>query len=227
MKYFIPTLTAILFNTSTLLAQTFTGSFDMITMHNYPHGNERIDTISYFFGSEKTALIIYGKRKDPDLRMVFSPGDSTITSLFEMNGRKGGFILPMDEKHWPGMKYALRPQGSGPNKTLRYTGKESVLEGFDCKEILADNGKYSARMMISEDVELSMTSIFSYQSVGAGKSEDESKMFDEFGVQDLVLELNLESKEEKGNVIIRLQNFKEDVPDKILSTEGYSLTKID
>lgn len=69
----------------------------MVTTRNFPNGSQRIDTISYFFGKDKTALIIYGKRKDPDMRMVFNPKELSITNLFEMNGKKSGYILPMDD----------------------------------------------------------------------------------------------------------------------------------
>lgn len=227
MKSIPSLLIAILLSVPTLSAQNFTGSFDLLTTHHYPNGNTRHDTISYFFGKEKTAVIVYGKRKDPDMRMVFSPKDSTITCLFEMNGRKGGYILPMDDKHWPGMQYALRPFDSGPRKELEYTGKKKVVEGFSCKEVLAENGKYSAKMMLAEDMKLSMSSVFSYQSVGAGKSQDESDLFDKFGVQELPLVLDLTSKEGKANVTIRLVNFNESVNDAVFSTDGHSLSKVE
>jgi len=227
MKPVLSFLFAFFLTTSTLTAQTFTGSFDLITTQHYPNGNVRSDTIAYFFGKEKTAIIIYGRRRDPDMRLVFSPKDSTITSLFEMNGRKGGFILPMDEKHWPGMQYALRPFGNGPRKKLNYTGNNTILEGYLCREVLAENEEYSAKIMLAEDIKLSMSSVFSYQSVGAGKSQDESDLFDKFGIQELPLELNLKSKEGKAKVIIRLVNFNESIPDTIFSTKGHSLSKVD
>ena len=211
----------------TLSAQTFTGSFDLVATHYYPNGNERSDTISYYFGKEKTAIIIHAKRRNPDMRMVFNPKDSTITSLFEINGKKGGFILPMDNKHWPGMQYALRPFGSGPRKKLNYTGNKTEIEGYSCRELLAENEEYSAKIMLAEDIKLSMSSVFAYQSVGAGKAQDESGLFDKFGIQELPLELNLKSKEEKAHVIIRLVNFNKSVPDTIFSTEGHSLNKVD
>ena len=227
MKTGVFLLFAIYLIVPALNAQTFTGSFDLVVNHYYPNGNERIDTISYFFGKDKTAIIIYGKRRDPDMRMVFSPKDSTITNLFEMNGKKTGYILPMDEKHWPGMQYALRPYNAGPRKKLNYTGNETTLEGYHCREVLADNGKYFATIMLAEDIKLSMSSVFSYQSVGAGKSQDESGLFDKFGVQELPLELNLKSKEEKANVIIRVVNFNKAFPDTIFSTESHSLSKVE
>ncbi len=227
MKTVLSLLFSIYLIGPSLDAQTYTGSFDLVVTHYYPNGNERSDTISYYFGKDKTAIIIYGRRRDPDMRMVFSPKDSTITSLFEMNGRKGGFILPMDDKHWPGMQYALRPFGTRPRKKLNYTGNKTELEGYLCREVLAENGEYSAKIMLAEDIKLSMSSVFSYQSVGAGKSQDESDLFDKFGIQELPLELNLISKEEKANLIIRLVNFNESIPDTIFSTKGHSLSKVD
>lgn len=226
MKIILSLLFAIFLTLPTLTAQNFTGSFDLIATHHYLNGNIRSDTISYFFGKEKTAIIIYGRRRDPDMRMVFSPKDSTITSLFEINGRKGGYILPMDDKHWPGMQYALRPMGTGPRKKLNYTGKKTELEGYPCREVLAENGAYSAKIMLADDIKLSMTSVFGFQSVGAGKSQDESDLFDKFGIQELPLELHLKSKEKKANVIIRLVNFNEYIPDSIFSTDGHSLSKM-
>ena len=227
MKTVLSLLIGVYFIIPGIDAQTFFGSFDLVVTHYYPNGNERCDTISYFFGREKTAIIMYGRRRDPDMRMVFSPKDSTITSLFEMNGRKGGYILRMDDKHWPGMQYALRPIGAGPRKKLNYTGNETVLRGYLCREVLAENGEYSAKIMVAEDINLSMSSVFSYQSVGAGKSQDESELFDKFGIQELPLELDLKSKKGKANVLIRVVNFKESVSDTIFSTQGYSLSKVD
>lgn len=209
-----------------LNAQTFTGSFDLVVRHHYPNGNERNDTISYFLGKDKSALVIYGKRRDPDMRMVFNKQDSTITNLFEMNGKKGGYILPMDNKHWPGMQYALRPFNSGPRKKLNYTGNETTLEGYHCREVMAEIEEYAATMMLAEDIKLSMSSVFSYQSVGAGKSQDESNLFDKFGIQELPLLLTLKSKKGKADVVIRVINIKDTIPNTVFSTAGYTLSSL-
>ncbi|GAB2992284.1 hypothetical protein [uncultured Cyclobacterium sp.] len=227
MKTVLSLLFAIFLIPTLLNAQTFTGSFDLVVRHHYPNGNERNDTISYFLGKEKSAMIIYGKRRDPDMRMVFNKQDSTITNLFEMNGKKGGYILPMNEKHWPGMQYALRPFNSGPRKKLNYTGKETTLEGYHCREVKAEIEEYAATMMLAEDIKLSMSSVFSYQSVGAGKSQDESNLFDKFGVQELPLLLNLKSKEGKADVVIRVVNIKKTIPDTVLSTAGHTLNSVE
>jgi hypothetical protein len=212
---------------STLDAQTFTGSFDLIATQNYPNNNTRNDTISYFFGDNKTAIFIYGRRTDTDMRMVFNPADNTITSLFELNGKKGGFILPMNEEYWPGLPQSLRPFGAGPRKELNYTGKKDKIEGFDCREILAENDDYNAELWVAEDIPLSMTHVLSYQSVGKGKSKKEIELFDQMGVEGLPLKMFLKSKTGKADVTVRLINFKESVDDNIFSTEGHTLSKVE
>lgn len=212
---------------STLTAQTFTGSFDLIATQNYPNNNVRNDTISYFFGDNKTAILIYGRRTDTDMRMVFNPADNTITSLFELNGKKGGFILPMNEEYWPGLPQSLRPSGAGPRKELSYTGKKDKIEGFDCREILAENDDYNAELWVAEDIPLSMTHVLSYQSVGKGKSKKEIELFDQMGVEGLPLKMFLKSKTGKADVTIRLINFKDSVDDNIFSTDGHTLSKVE
>lgn len=219
---FIPFLTI-----GSLTAQTFVGSFDLVATQQYPNGNVRNDTIGYYFGSEKTAIRMFGRGNDSDMRMVFSPSDSTITTLFEINGKKGGFILPMDEAHWPGMPQAFRAYGIGPRTALNYTGEAQKIEGFTCREVVAENEDYTARLWLAEDIQLSMTHVLSYQSVGKGKSKREIELFEQFGVEGLPLILFLESKTDKADVTIRLINFSETLEELIFSTEGHSLTKVD
>lgn len=214
-------------SSSTLSAQTFTGSFDLVATQQYPNGNERSDTISYYFGGNMTAILIYGRRNDPDMRMVFNQKDTTITSLYEMNGKKGGFILPMDELHWPGMPQAFRPIDTRASSALNFTRKEKTIEGYNCKEVLAENDDYSATLWIAEDIPLSMTHVLSYQSVGKGKSNKETELFDQFGIDGLPLEMILKSKKEKADVTMHLVNFKEPVDEAIFSTEGHSLSKVE
>ena len=212
---------------SKLIAQTFIGSFNLVSTQNYPNGSSRNDTIGYYFGKEKTAILIFGRRNDPDMRMVFSPMDTTITSLFEINGKKGGFILPMDEEHWPGMLQALRPFGVGLHAGLNYTGEEKDIEGFVCKEVLAENEDYTAKMWLAEDIPLSMTKVLSYQSVGKGKSKKEIELFDQLGVEGLTLELFLKSKKGKADVTLHLIDFSEAFDDSIFSDIGHTLSKIE
>jgi hypothetical protein len=130
----------------------------------------------------------------------------------------------MDEQHWPGMPHALRDFGTGPRTEQKYTGKVKEIEGHPCREVTAESDAYSARMWVAEDIPLSMTRVLSYQSVGKGKSKQEAELFDQFGVEGLPLELLLESKEEKADVIIRLENISDTVDDAIFSTEGHTLT---
>lgn len=207
--------------------QKFKGSFDLVAEQNYTNGNIRRDTISYYFGDEKTAILIYGKRNDQDMRMVFNPADKTITSLFEMNEKKGGFILPMDEEHWPGISQSHYFQNSGNSKEFNYTGNEKVIENYKCREVIAESDDYNATLWIAEDIPLSMTCVLSYQSVGKGKSKQEIELFNRLGVDRLPLELFLKSKKGKADVIIRLINLKETIDDSVFSTQGHFLSKVE
>jgi hypothetical protein len=227
MKIYFKILFAILLISSFTTAQEFQGSFDLIAAQFYPNGNERSDTVSYYFGIEKTAMIIHAQRNQPDLRMIFNQQDSTIINLFEMNGKKRGYILPMDEEHWPGMPHALRSFGTGPRTELNYTGEEKEIGGYQCRGVTAESEYYSALMWVSEDIPLSMTRVLSYQSVGKGKSKKEIEMFDEFGIEGLPLEMNLTSKKGKADVIIRVVNIKETFDENVFSTEGHELSKVE
>tara|TARA_R110002020_G_scaffold214542_8_gene421605 strand:+ start:1238 stop:1924 length:687 start_codon:yes stop_codon:yes gene_type:complete len=210
-----------------LKAQSFIGSFDLVASQINKNGNARNDTLSYFFGADKTALIIHSKRNQPDMRLVFNPQNSTITGLFEMKGKKGGYILPMNEKHWPGMGYALRAYGTGPRKKLNYTGNTKVIEGLVCEEVLAESDEYNANLWVTGEIPLNMSSVLSYQSVGAGKSQKEREQFDQFGVEPLPLKMNLKSKTGKSNVQIKLINLRNFVNDSIFSSEGYMLSEVE
>ncbi len=216
-----------IFSFSQLYSQQFTGSFDLVVSQQYENGNERADTLSYFFGKDKTALIIHAKRNQPDLKLIFNPKDATITGLFEQNGRKGGYILPMNEKYWPGMQVATRDYGTGPRTKLNYTGKTKEIEGYQTREVLAENDEYTASLWLPEAIELNMGSVFAYQSVGAGKDTKELELFDQFGVEGLPLELFLKSKIGRADVIIRVINISEAVDKNMFSSEGYALSKID
>ena len=210
-----------------LHSQEFTGSFNLVVSQQYKNGNERSDTLSYLFGKDKTALIIHAKRNQPDLRLVFNPKDSTITGLFEQNGRKGGYILPMNEKYWPGMQVATRDYGTGPRTKLNYTGKTKVIEGYQTREVLAENDEYTANLWLPEAIELNMGSVFAYQSVGAGKDTKELELFDQFGVEGFPLELFLKSKTGRADVVIRVLNISEKINPSIFSSEGHTLNRIE
>ncbi|RFN57929.1 hypothetical protein [Marixanthomonas ophiurae] len=210
-----------------LYSQKFTGSFDLVVSQQYDNGNQRGDTLSYFFGKDKTALIIHAKRNQPDLRLIFNVQDSTITGLFEHNGIKGGYILPMNDKYWPGMNVAMRDYGTGPRTKLNYTGKTKEIEGYQTREVLAVNGEYTASLWMPEAIELNMGSVLAYQSVGAGKDAKEIELFDQFGVEGLPLEMLLKSKTGRADVIIRVIHISKTVDENIFSSEGYSISKVD
>ena len=215
------------FISSFIAGQNFTGSFELIASQENVSENSRRDTISYFFGKEKQAIIIHAQRNQPNLRLVFSTQDSTITGLFEMKGKKGGYILPMNEKYWPAMHLALQPYSVGPKSTTNYTGRQKEIENFNCREVLAESDDYNAVLWMAEEIPLTMTSVLSFQSVGAGESIEEVEQYNQFEVEGLPLEMLLKSKKGKGNVLVRLVNFNETVDPVIFSTKGHSLSKVD
>lgn len=211
-----------------LLAQSFNGSFDLVVSLEYQNGNKRSDTLSYYFGKEKTALLIHSKRNQPDLRLVFNVKDSTITGLFEQHNKKGGYILPMNLKYWPGMLIALRDYGTGPRTKLKYSGRIKEIQGFTTQEVIAENEEYTANLWVSNTIELTMSSLLAYQSVGSGKDTKELELFDQFGIEGLPLLSHLKSKTDRADVVIRIINISEgDFDEKIFNTDGYSITKID
>ncbi|MCH2490772.1 MAG: DUF4412 domain-containing protein [Flavobacteriales bacterium] len=221
------TVLVLVLTTSSLVAQSFTGSFDLVLEQIRENGNSLGDTLSYYFGKEKTALIIHAKGNQPDLRLVFNPADETITGLFEINDKKGGYELPMNDKYWPGMKYATRPYGTGPRKELQYTGTVKEIQGYTCREVLGKIEEYNARMWVAEDIPLTMTQVLGYQTVGAGESSKEVELFDKFGVEGLPLELYLESTQGKGTIFIQLVNFEKEFDAAVLSTDGHTFSKVD
>ena len=210
-----------------MMSQSFTGSFDLVIHQYYTNGNVSTDTVSYYFTKEKTALYFHGKTKNSDLKLIFHPSDTTITGLFEINGRKGGYILPMDEEHWPGLPQSTREYVEYSEQDIQYTGEEKIMEGYTCKEVLADNDDYFATLWLAEDIPLSMTRVLSYQSVGKGESKKEIELFDQLGVNGLPLQLFLKSKKGKANVKIHLINLSNNVSSEAFSTKGHQLSEID
>ena len=227
MKLTILLLFISILNINSINAQYFVGSFDLVASQIPSNGNSRSDTLSYYYGEYKTAIIIHSKRKQPEMRLVFDPRDSTITGLFKMKGKKSGYILPMDENHWPGMPYAFKTYGTGPRAELNYTGDSKEIEGLICQEVLAESNEYSASLWITGEIPLTMSSVLSYQSVGAGKSQKELEQFHQFEVEPLPLELNLKSKTGKSDIQIKIINLRKSVNDSIFSTEGHSLSKVE
>jgi len=227
MKIILSLILTFTLTCSSSISQSYIGSFDLVASQNYTNGNIQRDTISYYFGNEKTAILIHGRGESQNMRMVFSTSDTIITSLFEINGKKGGFILPMNDDYWPGISHALRPYDKGPRKELNYTGKEKHIEGFTCREVLAENEDFNVVLWVAEDIPLSMTQVFSYQSVGKGKTIKEMEMLDKFGLKGLSLELILKSKQGGADVTIQLMNFTETFDENIFSTDGYELIEVE
>ena len=206
----------------------YVGRFDLIASQINSSENKRSDTIEYYFAQTKTAIVIHGRKTDEKLRLIFDFNDSTITGLYELNGNKGGYILPIDEKHWPGLPDSkFIPKKLNEEKNIDYTGVESKIEGMSCKEILTENSEYSARMMITNDINLSMFQILSYQSVGKGKSRKELDLFKGFGVTALPIILELKGKDKKMDIKLSLSNFENEFDESIFSSEGYNPSKID
>ncbi len=207
--------------------EPFTGSFDLYATLTYQNGEENIDTINYYITETKSAIYIHPPRNQPDMKMIFDFVDSTITSLFEMNGKKGGFILPMDEKHWPGLPESQSNTSTLTQQESLYTGETREIDGLECKEAKVEDENYEVTLWLYEGFELSMLQVLSYQSVGKGKSKKELKMFEKFGINSLPIEMELKSKMGSADVNIRLVNFQDDVPDAIFSTAGHTLSKVD
>lgn len=208
-------------------AESFIGSFDLVANQNFPNGSTRSDTVSFYFGPEKTAIIIHSRGNQPDMRMVFHPADASITALFEMKGKKGGYVLPMNDKYWPGMRYADGPVDVKAGTQAIYTGETRTIEGYSCEKVLSESSDYKAEMWITEDIPLSMMQILSYQTVGAGKSQNELEQFGQFGVRGLPLQVDLSSKKGKAAVKLNLIHFQDSVDDGIFSTEGHLISKVE
>lgn len=207
------------------LAQNLTCGFTLISSQTNSSGTTRTDSITYAFEGTNVAMIIHDQHGQPDVPMVFDAGAKTITQLFEMNRRKGGFVFPMTEKRWPGMAYATHT--SGTDESVRYTGKTKTIEGHVCKQAMASNAKYTATVWVAEDIPLSMLRVFSYQSVGAGKSTEEADLLAEMSMKGFPMEMHLKSLTDKPDVHLRITDFQEHVDPTMFSTEGYSTTWVE
>lgn len=206
--------------------QNFTGSFDLVTGQEYANGNDRSDTLSFYFGENKTALIIHARGNQPDLRLVFSPKDSTITGLFEMNGKKGGYILPMNHKYWPAMDYALSDYGTGPRKQLNMTGEQKEINGYQCSGMVCENDKFEGIFWIADEIELTLVQVMAYQTVGAGKDTEAVEMLADFGIQGFSLLSQIHLFEKKDVVLLSVVNMKNTFDEAIFNTEGHTLADI-
>ncbi len=210
-----------------LPAGTFLGSFDFIASQEYPNGTTRSDTISYFFGIQETAILIHAGKNQPDMRMVINAADSTITGLFEMQGKKGGYILPMNDHYWPAMRHAFQPNSNTVQPGKDPSGDSKMIEGYRCRKVLAESSDYNAELWVTNEIPLSMPQLLSYQAIGVGKSQKELEQFEQFGVDGLPLEMKLTSKKGKANVAIRLANFRKTLDESVFSREGHTLSAIE
>lgn len=170
-------------------------------------------------------MVIHGRGGQPDVRMLFDPSAKTITQLFQMNGRRGGFLFPMTEQRWPGMKYADALPSVEVGEAA-YTGRERSIEGHLCRELQAVNDKYNATVWVAEDIPLSMLRVFSYQSVGAGKSTEEAELYRQMSIKGFPLEMQLTSTTGKPDVVLRVVRLTDHVDPGVFSTEGYAVSEV-
>ncbi len=222
MKLLIVT-TVLIMISQFVFAQNFTGSFDLVVGSENPNSNSQSDTLSFFFGENKTALIIHARGNQPDLRLVFNPKDSTITGLFEVNEKKGGYVLPMNKKYWPSMDYALSDYGTGPKKQLNITGEQKKINGVYCSEMICNTDKFEGSFWIAEEIELSLVQVMAYQTVGAGKDTDAVEMLAECGIQGFTMLTKLRLFERKDVVMLSIIKLTNTFDDAIFSTEGHTL----
>jgi len=186
--------------------QDFVGSFDLVSEQTYKNGNVRHDTLNYSFEVDKTIMTIQARGNQPDVKMIFDFADSTIKTEFVMRGKPGGYILPMDLEHWPGMNRSASKEQTDIDKNL----ESREVEGVDVYKVVASSDDYDAELWVTDKYNLSMLQLLSYQSVGKGKSKKELEMFDKFKLFNLPLIMKLESKKGKADVKIRLINISED-----------------
>lgn len=199
-------------------------SFDFIANQEYENGTVRSDTIQYFFAQDKTAILIKAGGNQPDLRLIFSEKDSIITGLYEYKNNKAGYILPMNEKYWSGMRYALRDYGTGHSTTLDTTGTKKVIKEVDFYEMRCDNEIFTGTFWITQEIEISLVQILGYQTVGAGENTSEVEMLDACGLKGLSIETILIDKKRNSKIKLFTKNFKKEFTDSIFNTKGYILS---
>ncbi|MDC7995464.1 hypothetical protein [Altibacter sp. HG106] len=216
----------ILLSSTVVNAQNFTGSFDLIVSQLYKNGKESVDTLSYYFGTEKTALVIHARGNQPDLRLVFHEADSTITGLYEQQGKKGGYILPMNKKYWPAMQYALTDYGTGPRTELTTTTSQKKINDTLCTEMGCDNEAYSGTLWVADEIELSFVQVLAYQGVGAGEDISHIEMIANCGVQGFVMQMTLKSKLGKADVVLHVENLRDTVPKGIFDRSEHQLSDL-
>ncbi len=198
-------ITITLLPLSLLSKPDFIGSFDLVSEQTYKNGNVRHDTLKYSFAENKTTMIILAKGNPREMKMIFNFADSTIKTEFVMNGKQGGYTLPMDLEHWPGMPRSYTIEQSALDKS----SENKLIEGIETYKVTASSNDYDAELWVTDKYNLSMLQVLSYQSVGKGKSKKELELFEEFELYNLPLLMKLKSKKGKADVVIRLVNFKD------------------
>ena len=199
-------------------------SFVLVSSQTNSNGDTRSDSITYSFDGPDVAMLIHSRGNDPDVRMVFEPAAQTITQLFTMNGKKGGFVFPMSEKRWPGMAYSEDAPKGGK---VSWTGKETVIQGHRCKEMKVSGTEYTGTAWVAEDIHLSLLRVFSYQSVGAGKNTNELDNLKAMGMNGLPLEMLLKSTQGRSDVLLLILDYRPTVDTSLFTMEGHSTTFVE
>lgn len=206
-------------------AQGLDCSFTLVTSQTNSSGITRWDSIAYSFEGPNTAIMMFGQRGQPDVRLLFDPAAKTITQLHEINGKKGGFVFAMSEKRWPGMPYSTVTAGSG--EQMDWTGKQKEIADHECHEAMAENADYTALVWVAKDIPLSMLRVFSYMSVGAGKSTEEAELLAQMSLSGFPMEMHLTSKADKPKVTIRVENFRSSPDLSLFDTAGHTTTFVE
>lgn len=206
-------------------SQAFVGSFTMSVSQAYKNGKERSTNMGFALAKDKTAMKIAAQGNDPEIKLIFDFPAKTITQLFEMNGKKSGFILPMDMEHWPGMAYAKGEVAPTAKAEVKRTGQKKSIEGHACEEVLAENDQYQFQMWVAPGLNLSMTELLAYQSVGKGESREEVEMMAAMNLKGFPMEMKLTSKTDKADVHILISDINNEVGPEAFSTEGHELVK--
>lgn len=200
-------------------------SFTLVTSQTNSSGITRRDSIAYSFEGPNTAIMKFGRHGQPNVRLLFDPEAKTITQLHEINGKKGGFVFAMNERRWPGMPYSIDTAGSGGR--MEWTGKRKVIEGHECYEAKTENADYTAMVWVAKDIPLSMLRVFSFQSVGAGKSTEEAELLAQMSLSGFPMEMHLTSKADKPTVTIRVEDFRNSADLSLFDTAGHSTTLVE
>ena len=215
----LPTLLALATLPST--AQDVDCNFVLVSTRTNSSGTTSSDSISYSFEGPNTAILIYGRDGQPDVRMIFEPEEKTITQLHEINGLKGGFVFTMTEKRWPGMAHSTAEVST---EKMKWTGKTRMIDSHECHEAKVTSADYTGTAWVAKDIPLSLVRVFSYQSVGAGKSTEENELLSKLRLSGLPLEMHLMSTTGKADLVLRVLNYREGSDASLFNTAGHSTT---